>query len=59
VTTILPFVFFSAIPIAAGVIWLVVRSVMRNEERASSQHSPANLEAADGYVDLCTGRFSR
>jgi hypothetical protein len=37
VSTILPFVFVCAIPIAAGVIWLVMRSVMRNELRASSQ----------------------
>ena len=36
-STILPFVFVCAIPIAAGVIWLVMRSVMRNELRASSQ----------------------
>jgi hypothetical protein len=37
VTTIPSFVIFSAVPIALVVIWLVVRSVMRNEERASSQ----------------------
>ena len=31
-TTILPFVFFSAIPIAVGVIWLVMRSMLRDEQ---------------------------
>ena len=36
-STILPFVFVSAIPIAFGVIFLVARSVMRNEIRASNQ----------------------
>ena len=36
-STIPPFVFFSAIPIAAVVIWLVARSVMRSEIRASNQ----------------------
>ena len=36
-STILPFVFVSAVPIAARVIWLLARSVMRNEQRASSQ----------------------
>ena len=35
-STILPFVFFSAILIALGVFWLVARSVMR-EIRASNQ----------------------
>ena len=37
VTTILPFVIYSAIPIGAVVIWLVARSVMRSEIRASNQ----------------------
>ena len=37
VSTILPIVFVCALPIAAGVIWLVARSVMRNELKASSQ----------------------
>ena len=36
-STILPFVFVAAVPIGAGLIWLVGRSVMRNEERASNQ----------------------
>jgi len=37
VSNILPFVFFSAIPIALGAIYLVARSVMRAEIRASNQ----------------------
>ena len=36
-STILPIVFVCAIPIAAGVLWLVARSVMRSEIRASNQ----------------------
>ena len=36
-TTILPFVIYSSIPIGAVVIWLVARSVMRSEIRASNQ----------------------
>ena len=36
-SNILPFVFFSAIPIALGAIFLVARSVMRAEIRASNQ----------------------
>ena len=57
-TTILPFVLFSAIPIGAGVIWLVVRSVMRNEERASSQLIERRREEwrAAGSVGLEPGR---
>ena len=36
-TNILPFVIYSAIPIAAVVIWLVARNVMRSEIQASNQ----------------------
>ena len=35
VTTILP-CFFAAIPIAAGVIWLVMRSMLRDEQGFTS-----------------------
>jgi hypothetical protein len=34
VATILPFVFLSAIPISAVVIWLVMRSLLRDEQAA-------------------------
>ena len=58
-STILPFVFVCAIPIAAGVIWLVVRSVMRNEERASSQLIERRREEwrAGGCVGPEPGRY--
>ena len=58
-STILQFVFVGAIPIAAGVIWLVVRSVVRNEERASSQLIEGRREEwrAGGCVGPEPGRY--
>ena len=58
-STVLPFVFVGAIPIAAGVIWLVARSVMRNEERASSQLIERRREEwrAGGCVGPEPGRY--
>jgi len=43
-TTILPFVFFPAIAIGAGVIWLVMRSMQR-EGRAARQLVERQQEA--------------
>ena len=40
-TTILPYVFFSALPIGAGVIWLVMRNVMRDERQRMERRREA------------------
>ena len=59
VSTILPFVVVSAVPIAAGVLWLVARSVMRNEQQASSQLVERRLEEwrAGGCVGPEPGKY--
>jgi hypothetical protein len=59
VSTILPFVLVSAVPIAAGMLWLVARSVMRNEERASSELVERRREEwrAGGCVEPEPGKY--